>query len=472
MEPARLYSKSRNTPFAGWRLKGRVRATIVGGRVVYRDGASRATARAPERARAARALRRTSACSSWAGRRGCPTRTRGSSSWCARARGRTRSGGGPSGCTTSAGGAAARSSRCSSRWSGRRRATSPGCGQGDLVDVLGPHGRGFALDAREHWLVSGGRGLAPLFYLARLARRAGLPCRAFLGGRAAGHVLRAPDLERLGCAVEVATDDGSRGRRGLVTELLARGLARAGRATARRHPGLGLRAARDARARWRASARGHGVAAKVSVDPLMACGRGLCLGCTVPAGDGYRLACQHGPVFDAGELVVGRAVTPDLSVRLGALELPNPVLLASGTCGYGLEMAPHGDLAGLGAVVVKGLSLRALPGQPAAAHRRDPVGDAQLDRPRERRARGVPRRQAAEAAPGRRARDRELLRRLPRGLPGAGGAARRRRGGARPRDEHLVPEREARRACSSGRTRARRTVRSRPCGARRGCRCS
>jgi NAD(P)H-flavin reductase len=34
----------------------------------------------------------------------------------------------------------------------------------------------------------------------------------------------------------------------------------------------------------------------------MACGRGLCLGCTVTARDGYRLACQHGPVFDARDL--------------------------------------------------------------------------------------------------------------------------------------------------------------------------
>jgi dihydroorotate dehydrogenase (NAD+) catalytic subunit len=63
---------------------------------------------------------------------------------------------------------------------------------------------------------------------------------------------------------------------------------------------------------------------------------------------------------------VGDGVTPapDLSVRLGALALPNPVLLASGTCGYGLEMAPHGDLALLGAVVVKGISLAPSPGNP------------------------------------------------------------------------------------------------------------
>jgi len=61
---------------------------------------------------------------------------------------------------------------------------------------------------------------------------------------------------------------------------------------------------------------------------------------------------------------VGSGVKPDLAVRLGGLELPNPVLLASGTCGYGLEMVPHGDLSRLGAVVVKGLSLEPSPGNP------------------------------------------------------------------------------------------------------------
>lgn len=57
-------------------------------------------------------------------------------------------------------------------------------------------------------------------------------------------------------------------------------------------------------------------------------------------------------------------MTPDLAVAIGGLRLPNPVLLASGTCGYGLEMLPHGDIAALGAVVVKGLSLAPSPGNP------------------------------------------------------------------------------------------------------------
>ena len=172
---------------------------------------------------------------------------------------------------------------------------------GATLDLLGPHGNGFRLDAAEQWLVSGGRGVAPLFYAARILHDKGVPCRAFLGGRSAGHILREAELERLGCRVEVATDDGTRGRRGLVTDLLERALARL---SGRRRAGIMLLACgpHGMLKAVAGVAAERGVAAQVSVDPLMACGRGLCLGCSVPVQGGYRLACQHGPVFDARDL--------------------------------------------------------------------------------------------------------------------------------------------------------------------------
>ncbi len=55
---------------------------------------------------------------------------------------------------------------------------------------------------------------------------------------------------------------------------------------------------------------------------------------------------------------------PGLAVRLGPLELPNPILTASGTFGYGLEFAHLADLERLGGIVTKGLSLTPLPGNP------------------------------------------------------------------------------------------------------------
>ena len=55
---------------------------------------------------------------------------------------------------------------------------------------------------------------------------------------------------------------------------------------------------------------------------------------------------------------------PDLSAKLGPLELKNPVMTASGTFGYGLEYEPLVDLNALGAIVVKGLSLKPMVGNP------------------------------------------------------------------------------------------------------------
>jgi len=54
----------------------------------------------------------------------------------------------------------------------------------------------------------------------------------------------------------------------------------------------------------------------------------------------------------------------DLSVRIGSLVLSNPIILASGTCGYGLELVQLGDISTFGAVTVKGLSLRPHDGNP------------------------------------------------------------------------------------------------------------
>ena len=57
--------------------------------------------------------------------------------------------------------------------------------------------------------------------------------------------------------------------------------------------------------------------------------------------------------------------TPDLRVNVGSLCLQNPIIAASGTCGYGEELHPFVDLNRLGGVVVKGLSLEPRPGNPA-----------------------------------------------------------------------------------------------------------
>lgn len=69
-----------------------------------------------------------------------------------------------------------------------------------------------------------------------------------------------------------------------------------------------------------------------------------------------------------------QAFTPDLSVQLGALTLKNPVMVASGTFGYGEEYSEFVDLHRLGAIVVKGISLRPRPGNPPPRLVETPAG--------------------------------------------------------------------------------------------------
>jgi len=58
------------------------------------------------------------------------------------------------------------------------------------------------------------------------------------------------------------------------------------------------------------------------------------------------------------------AASPDLSVDIGGLRIKNPVITASGTFGYGTELTPFYDPSILGALIVKGLSLKPMPGNP------------------------------------------------------------------------------------------------------------
>jgi dihydroorotate dehydrogenase electron transfer subunit len=124
-----------------------------------------------------------------------------------------------------------------------------------------------------------------------------------VGGRTKDDVLGVADFRRAGCRVRVATDDGSAGHHGLVTDLLEAVLARrdggARPAIYACGPEGMLRAVR------RIALEGD-VPCQLCLEANMACGFGGCMGCAIPVmGEGmeaYRLCCKDGPVFDAQEL--------------------------------------------------------------------------------------------------------------------------------------------------------------------------
>lgn len=166
---------------------------------------------------------------------------------------------------------------------------------GDELWLLGPLGQGFSPpDAdRAAVLAGGGVGVPPLVAWAAELRRAGVAYDAILGFRDGA---RAPAAALLPRAV-VATDDGSAGHHGPVTEPLAERL-RADSAVvvyACGPPGM-LEAVR-------AECAARDVEVQLALEAGMACGFGACFGCAVPvAGGGYARVCVDGPVFAGTDL--------------------------------------------------------------------------------------------------------------------------------------------------------------------------
>lgn len=172
----------------------------------------------------------------------------------------------------------------------------------DVVDLLAPLGRGFDLGpaSEEKVLVGGGVGLAPLYYLAKALVARGEKVRLFAGGRNRDDILCITEFERLGVETYVATDDGTLGESGFVTQVLERHLNRGMRIFA-----CGPTPMLAAVAKMAAL---HEVPCQVSMEAYMACGVGACLGCVMKGANhteatpDYRCVCKDGPVFDSFEL--------------------------------------------------------------------------------------------------------------------------------------------------------------------------
>jgi dihydroorotate dehydrogenase electron transfer subunit len=179
---------------------------------------------------------------------------------------------------------------------------------GDVVDALGPLGRPF--DPPEGragcLLVGGGYGTAPLLFLATELRARGCRVDFVIGAATAGRLLDAAEAEQLGHSLTVTTDDGSAGRRGLVTDPLPDLLAAAG---AERVYACGPMPMLAAVSRVAAAA---GVPCQVAVEEQMACGTGICFSCVVPVGDRMARSCLEGPVFDGTAIAWAELGYPDL----------------------------------------------------------------------------------------------------------------------------------------------------------------
>ena len=169
---------------------------------------------------------------------------------------------------------------------------------GDQLDCLGPQGRGFHLDgnAGQLLMVGGGYGVAPLVGLAERALRKGASVTLAVGAGTADLVfpvrLLPPEIEYL-----VATDDGSAGHHGRVTELLPDRLDWADAVYA-----CGPVAMMAALAALVQRA-GKSTPTQIAMEERMGCSMGVCLGCVVETKKGPKRVCTDGPVFDISQIV-------------------------------------------------------------------------------------------------------------------------------------------------------------------------
>ncbi|MBQ8968871.1 MAG: dihydroorotate dehydrogenase electron transfer subunit [Bacteroidaceae bacterium] len=166
---------------------------------------------------------------------------------------------------------------------------------GDCLNAVMPLGNGFGMPGSGDrvLLVGGGVGVAPLLFQGQRLRERGIPFAFLLGARSADLLLQLEEFRRVG-EVFVATEDGSAGECGLVTQHSAFAAPYTLVQTCGPTPMM------------RAVARlahEQGMRCEVSLENRMACGVGACLCCVTEDRTGHnRCVCTDGPVFGAEEL--------------------------------------------------------------------------------------------------------------------------------------------------------------------------
>ncbi len=178
---------------------------------------------------------------------------------------------------------------------------------GEILDVLGPLGKGFTfkrnLKEKTVFLVGGGRGIAPLYFLAQELRAGGIHPIIFYGGKTEAELPILEKFHKEGFDLFVSTDDGSCGFKGFISSLLQGELQRARARPGHIYacgPALMMKAVA-------ALAEARGIPAQFSLESIMGCGIGACWGCVrrIKKGDQaeWTKICEEGPVFRGSEIV-------------------------------------------------------------------------------------------------------------------------------------------------------------------------
>jgi dihydroorotate dehydrogenase electron transfer subunit len=185
--------------------------------------------------------------------------------------------------------------------------------RGDYVTVWGPIGNHFPVfEARKTAiLVAGGRGIAPLFYLATTLFDKGYDIYLFYGVKESDELVHLLRLKNLCKRLFITTEDGKRGKKGIITNLFSDSInqyfdireqtslfdEKRARLPVCYVCGPDIMIERVCEISLK-----HDIETYISLEARMACGTGVCLGCAVESRGGriYHI-CKEGPVFNAKE---------------------------------------------------------------------------------------------------------------------------------------------------------------------------
>jgi dihydroorotate dehydrogenase electron transfer subunit len=174
----------------------------------------------------------------------------------------------------------------------------------DVIDMIGPLGRPFAIPKTRHscLMVGGGIGAVPLFFLAEKLKGAGKRVDVLWGASTVGRLLNSIDAKRLGAVSAFATDDGSEGHHGRVTDLLPEMINRCGTEVIYAcGPHAMMKAVAEIGKRYR-------IPVQVALEAYMGCGIGICMTCIQPVftREGDEIVnvrtCVEGPVFSGSRV--------------------------------------------------------------------------------------------------------------------------------------------------------------------------
>ena len=181
---------------------------------------------------------------------------------------------------------------------------------GEELSIIGPLGNGFSIaqSKKRAIIIAGGIGVAPVYLLAEALKKANVQTDLFVGGKSKKDILCVNEFQSLGVKVKISTDDGSRGKKGMASELLKDFIKKENTDSLKQISlyACGPHAMLQSIA---GLAETHSLPCQISMEAKMACGMGACQGCIVKtkASDkndfSYQRVCKEGSVFNADEIL-------------------------------------------------------------------------------------------------------------------------------------------------------------------------